>query len=42
VTGAKKVDLREIMRWSAAENKSPEFEGIRGKFLEVIRKRKGS
>jgi hypothetical protein len=42
VTGAKKVDLREIMRWSAAENKSPEFEGIRVKFSEAIRKRKGS
>lgn len=42
VTGAKKVDLKEIMRWSAAENKSPEFDGIRGKFSEAMRKRKDS
>jgi hypothetical protein len=41
VTEAKKVDLREISRWSAAEDKSAEFQGIRRRLSEAARKRNG-
>jgi hypothetical protein len=40
VIEAKKVDLREILRWSAAEDKSAEFQGIRKRLSEAARKRK--
>lgn len=42
VTEAKKVDLREILRWSGAENKSAEFQSIRKRLSEAARKRKDS
>jgi hypothetical protein len=42
VAEAKKVDLREILRWSAAENKSVEFQEIRKRLSEAARKRKDS
>ncbi|MFA4948450.1 MAG: hypothetical protein WC674_08100, partial [Candidatus Krumholzibacteriia bacterium] len=42
VTEAKEVDLQEVFRWSAAENKSVEFQGIRKRLSEAARKRNDS
>ena len=42
VSAAKKVDLREVLRWSAAENKSAEFQSIRKRLSEAARKRNDS
>jgi hypothetical protein len=42
VTEAESVDLREIRRWSKAENKAAEFERIRKRLSGADRKRKGS
>lgn len=39
VIEAKKIDLREIRRWSAAENKLAEYEAIRGTLAKAARKR---
>ena len=39
VTEAAHVDLKEIQRWSEAENKSAEFEGIRKRLSAAGRKR---
>jgi hypothetical protein len=42
VAEAKKIDLREILRWSAAENKSAEFQEIHKRLSEAARKGKSS
>lgn len=42
VIAAKEVDLKEIRRWSAAENKSAEFLGIHKRLSGAVRKRRGS
>ncbi len=40
VAEAKKVDLKEVQRWSVAENKSVEFQRIRRRLSAAARKRK--
>jgi hypothetical protein len=40
VAEAERVDLKEIRRWSAAENKAAEFERIRKRLSEADRKRR--
>lgn len=42
VAEAKKIDVKEIRRWSAAEDKSVDFEAIRGRLMKAARKRNGS
>jgi hypothetical protein len=39
VIESRKVDLREIRRWSRVENKSAEYESIRGMLAKAARKR---
>jgi hypothetical protein len=42
VAEAKKIDLNEIRRWSAAENKSAEFQAIHGELTKAARRRSPS
>jgi len=42
VAEVKKVDLREVRRWSAVESKSAEFQRIRKRLSEAARKRNDS
>jgi hypothetical protein len=42
VAGARKIDLREIQRWSAAEKKSAEYREIQGILTKAAKKRDSS
>jgi hypothetical protein len=42
VAAMRTVDLKEIERWSAVENKSAEFQSIRGEFVKARRSRRRS
>lgn len=42
VAEVRKIDLKEIERWSAAEKKSSEFQAIRGELVKASRKRRGA